>query len=234
MYIYIYIVHGIIYTIMYCNIMICIYIYILYYTLCINGTMYNTICNMMLHNVYSMHRIILCIYIYIYIERERERGRRPPDEPVVLPDLPPQLPRRGGRDVGWGHPKTSESWCKLDRSSESIRITVQIGQVIRKYQNHGVNWKQVSHHSSPAAVAAAASATARPPVASTPAGEPMSWAAAAAPGSCNCSPFRIDTGVCEIDARPTCGPCRTPPIPPDVNVHGHAQGAPLPEAREEG
>ena len=33
-----------------------------------------------------------------------------------------------------------------------------------------------------------------------------------------------ETGVREINTRPTCGYWRTPPIPPDVNVHGHAQG----------
>ena len=25
-------------------------------------------------------------------------------------------------------------------------------------------------------------------------------------------------------AHPTCGQCRTPPFPPNVNVHGHVQG----------
>ena len=34
----------------------------------------------------------------------------------------------------------------------------------------------------------------------------------------------LHTGVCEINTHPTCGQCRTPPIPPNVNVHGHARG----------
>ena len=33
----------------------------------------------------------------------------------------------------------------------------------------------------------------------------------------------VDTGVCEINTHPTCGQCRTPPITPDVNVHGHGK-----------
>ena len=36
--------------------------------------------------------------------------------------------------------------------------------------------------------------------------------------------FKVHTGVCEINTHPTFGQCRTPPIPPNVNVHGHAQG----------
>ena len=35
---------------------------------------------------------------------------------------------------------------------------------------------------------------------------------------------RYHTGVCEKKTHPTCGQCRTPPIPPNVKVSGHAQG----------
>ena len=38
-----------------------------------------------------------------------------------------------------------------------------------------------------------------------------------------CIHFLRDTGVCEINTHPTCGQCRTPPIPPNDNVHGHEQ-----------
>ena len=45
-----------------------------------------------------------------------------------------------------------------------------------------------------------------------------------------CVPFRYiataiggTTCVCEINTHPACGQCRTPPIPPNVNVHPHAQ-----------
>ena len=37
-------------------------------------------------------------------------------------------------------------------------------------------------------------------------------------------PVSRATGVCEINTHPTRRQCRTPPMPPNVNVHGHAQG----------
>ena len=36
--------------------------------------------------------------------------------------------------------------------------------------------------------------------------------------------LRTSTGVREMNTHPACVQCRTPPIPPNVNVHRHAQG----------
>ena len=36
--------------------------------------------------------------------------------------------------------------------------------------------------------------------------------------------YTFYTGVCEVQTRPTCGQYRTPSIPPNVDVHGQAQG----------
>ena len=150
------------------------------------------------------------MYVYIYIERERGRERyRKSYSEICCPECRMRAPRgRGARRGTW------RPFCEKGLCLQLSTFLSEMSWISLSQNGCGIDYWPILidlagfDETAADRIAAYHDTTTRNVIL-------LSF-------TYHILPYH--TGVCEINTRHTCGQCRIPAIPPNVNVHGHEQG----------